>query len=534
MKYESEILYDLMKRDGLLNPSQNNLPYESELKEEYIDSVKGAYPKLTDYQAEWLNYAYNEQPIGAFPYNALSDVTNATIENVVPYAYKSAILKGNTLVNLCDKTKSVISEGGNKNIWRNALFNTNPTQLTVINYTDKVIKFAVHKRTTNDWVSTNGVKANSKLLVNCGTDKYLKDLYGAYGDGWSNTEEDRNILKDGILILEGDHTQEDIPYFEGMKSVQMPVLTTTGKNLCDCDFELGSVDWDTGVKINNDNVVRNTSPIKVDGGDTIYITGKTKHAKDCKYIFEYDENMNFIHRFQNDDGEALVLHEATRYINMRSCDQSVSGDDYVMLPLNEYKNAIMVSNTPTSYEPYKSNILTVNEEVEFRGIGEVKDTLDCLTGELTQRIGEVVLDGSEKWYADGVYFYHNSLKPKNKNIIGDKIKVDKNKNTNPTSTVATFSGGGNLEIFVQGVSTKDEFLNWLSVNKPRFVCELANESVKTVDLTITNQNGESLSKMTPIEGTMNLTTSSDTIAPTFSGEIPVEAITQNLESFIEE
>ena len=49
---------------------------------------------------------------------------------------------------------------------------------------------------------------------------------------------------------------------------------------------------------------------------------------------------------------------------------------------------------------------------------------------------------------------------------------------------------------------------------------------------MTNQNGESLSKMTPIEGTMNLITSSDTIAPTFSGEIPVEAIEQNLESFV--
>ena len=33
---------------------------------------------------------------------------------------------------------------------------------------------------------------------------------------------------------------------------------------------------------------------------------------------------------------------------------------------------------------------------------------------------------------------------------------------------------------------------------------------------------------------MNLETSSDTIHPLFSGEIPVEATTQNLASFIEE
>ena len=57
MKYESEILYDLMKRDGLLNPPQNNLPYESELKEKYVNDLVGAYPNRQDYRAEWLNDA---------------------------------------------------------------------------------------------------------------------------------------------------------------------------------------------------------------------------------------------------------------------------------------------------------------------------------------------------------------------------------------------------------------------------------------------------------------------------------------------
>ena len=64
--------------------------------------------------------------------------------------------------------------------------------------------------------------------------------------------------------------------------------------------------------------------------------------------------------------------------------------------------------------------------------------------------------------------------------------------------------------------------------------ELATESVKTVDLSVSDQNGNKLTKIRPIEGTMNISTSSDTIQPTFSGEIPVEAITQNLASFIKE
>ena len=42
----------------------------------------------------------------------------------------------------------------------------------------------------------------------------------------------------------------------------------------------------------------------------------------------------------------------------------------------------------TPYEPYKSNILTVNEDVTLRSNGNVYDELNLLTGRLTQRIDE--------------------------------------------------------------------------------------------------------------------------------------------------
>ena len=53
----------------------------------------------------------------------------------------------------------------------------------------------------------------------------------------------------------------------------------------------------------------------------------------------------------------------------------------------------------TPYEPHKSNILSTPQDLELRGIGNVKDELNLATGELTQRIGEVVFDGSidEGW-----------------------------------------------------------------------------------------------------------------------------------------
>ena len=66
--------------------------------------------------------------------------------------------------------------------------------------------------------------------------------------------------------------------------------------------------------------------------------------------------------------------------------------------LVEFSNVQLEKGTQaTSYEPFKSNILTVNEPIELRGIGDVQDTLDLMTGELTQRIGKMVIDGREEF-----------------------------------------------------------------------------------------------------------------------------------------
>ena len=58
-QYESEILNKLMERDGFNIPSSVP-PYEAEIKAYLINQVKQAYPKLTDYEAEWLLYNYTK------------------------------------------------------------------------------------------------------------------------------------------------------------------------------------------------------------------------------------------------------------------------------------------------------------------------------------------------------------------------------------------------------------------------------------------------------------------------------------------
>ena len=60
-----------------------------------------------------------------------------------------------------------------------------------------------------------------------------------------------------------------------------------------------------------------------------------------------------------------------------------------------------LGSTATSYEPFKSNILTVNEEVELRGVDDVKDELNLLTGEYTKAIYEYTFTGDEDWQIRG-------------------------------------------------------------------------------------------------------------------------------------
>ena len=94
MKYKSELINEIVENEGHCSPT---LHYESECIGYWIESIRGSYPKLTDYEGEWLNYYLENEGIGKFPYLALNNITSTTVENTVPIQFKSAILKGCTI-----------------------------------------------------------------------------------------------------------------------------------------------------------------------------------------------------------------------------------------------------------------------------------------------------------------------------------------------------------------------------------------------------------------------------------------------------
>lgn len=536
MRYESEVLYDLMKRDGLLNPSQDNLPYESELKEKYVNDVKGAYPKLIDYCAEWLNYAY-ENPIGEFPYETLTNVTEATVNNVVPYAYKSAILTGNTIKRYKNNLFDGLIENGGLSINTGENDDRYPTRGRSINFIkvepNSTITFARN-------LGANGFHVvgynKNKEFVKGFTDVMKANVL----NGKINTTNDIYYIRfyDITPTSESEFGvfQGDVEPTYELTSVKMPVLTTTGKNLLNMnDYSLRYATTFVG---STDNSITFTTT-EAWGGlvyDFFLKPNQTYHIS-----FDSPQTSSELKGF------IRLLNTSSSTIGGQksySFTTDSTGRVRFTLETTTALENVTVSNiqieegsVATPYEPYKTNILTVNEDVELRGVGEVRDTVDLMTGELTQRIGEVVLDGSETWSAngnDGRYFcqkYSNG-KAQSNNVISDKIPTAYTTTSTLKPAMLYITTTGKIQL-ISNFSTSSELKEWLASNPMTVQYELATESVKTVDLNVIDQNGNKLNALRPIEGTMNIRTDGTPIKPTFSGEIPVEAITQNISSFIE-
>ena len=194
----------------------------------------------------------------------------------------------------------------------------------------------------------------------------------------------------------------------------------------------------------------------------------------------------------------------------------------------------------------KTNILTVNEPVELRGIGEVKDELNSLTGEYVRRIGEVVLDGSlraEGMYnhvgkTNGFYFPKNTIQLKSthnedvpKTVICDKFRVTNNEYQwmngvwlDEEFSSATLDGRIAIRLLTTKASTKDEFHQYLSQNPITVYYQLATESVKTVDLSILDQNENKVSSISSFNDTTHITASSETIPPIFEGYLATKEV----------
>lgn len=419
--------------------------------------------------------------------------------NVMDGHVKSAILKGRTLVN-CLNTTSFRNYGNVIAFNLSALNMVKPSTsylMYIIDETNKVGAFYISQNGNNVVIErTDGTKKKITTTENIIIDNQMLYIYPKSNESFADGDEN----KINAMLIEYQDGMEnwDIPYFTGMQSVKMPVLTTTGKNLMS-----SSLRYD--VFLENDGL-ESTFYQDIVSKEFIQVESSTRYAIATFYqgerlepqnifICEYDNGKNFIKRFNATSYGVFATDINTKYIKFSIGGAGIPGDIeerkkiFIELEKTEIK--------PTSYEPYKTNILTVNEDIELRGIGDVQDELNLLTGEVTERIGEIVLDGSDdedygaNWNDDRTAYpiltegIYNNMK------INAAINCDKVKHTSNGiyhSRVNEIAWHANVLVLLisnedtNGGNNVTGLKEYLSKNPITIQYQLATESIKTVDL----------------------------------------------------
>ena len=368
------------------------------------------------------------------------------------------------------------------------------------------------------------------------------------------------ILKGNTLVnlIEGDYTNTDIPYFEGMQSVKMPVLTTTGKNLLDVtilDEESEGSGWSykrqgetmefisDGANAYQMYLRDITSDLinKLKVGKTYTlssdITLLTEAKSSVQIAITYvDGTYDYIESHAN-GSYSIEIKQKIKQIRFRLVGQNSSNASTSHLIVKNIQ--LEESSTPTTYEPYKTNILTTSEEVELRGIGDVKDELNLITGELTQHVGEVVLNGSENWelpnwdsenHLSFIYYFGSRIIGVISKGISDKLPFQSWIDLN-TKDIQGFTYGdagiGSYVVFKINktiVSNLIAFKSWLAQNPIKIQYLNYQESVKTVDLSVVDQDGNN-TKLSTFDDLTHVTLSSEGLIP----EAELEVATKNEE-----
>ena len=419
---------------------------------------------------------------------------------------KSAILTGQTLVNLADYDGY---EYVNYNCFISLKYKATSNIYTIFNYSDKVLQILDE----NDGLLAQP-KANSVELLNSNT---LLKIKGSSGYGWRNNGE----FQKSFIVLEGDYTNQDIPYFEGMQSVKMPVLTTTGKNLFDGELEIGGLSTTNGLP-NNTQLDRHRSK------NYTKVKSSTKYVVYNNYsstvgIREFDKDYNFVSWSSlSSSSNTFTTSNNAKYLKFII----INTNDDNLLQLEE-------GSVATQYEPYKTNILTVNEEVELRGIDDVRDKLDLISGEIIESIGEGVLNGGEEWIFNtpkeqpNHWCFHNDQK-----LAGEKLLIsDRFPQSDIDGDRESIRGGGNF-IFVYISKEKVEgninsFKQWLSQNPIKYQYRKSEKSIKTVDLTVVDQDNQP-TQLGTFENVTHVSLEAENLIP----EVEMEVATNLLEDTV--
>ena len=319
-------------------------------------------------------------------------------------------LKGQTLVNLSPFKEFVFSGSDNSGGYDCAItLQINKSYIMLFDLTNSTSVANTDSIAVRGWLSNGDYREFGRTIKKFDNGRNFVKITSTEGDivklliTCSFATEMKNIM---VIEYQEGMENWDIPYFEGMSSCKMPILSTVGKNLFDINKCI------SGKSIDDNGELINSHPhhyaieefIKIDNTITISVVSEDGAVPDTTNgtrLRFYDKNKKLISSNWFAGGGVQTQG------NRKKRTFTVNGAKYLRLNFSasgggadtsyEAMKTIQIENrsSMTSYEPHKSSILSLPEEVELRGIDDIKDTLDLATGELIQRIDKVVLDGGE-------------------------------------------------------------------------------------------------------------------------------------------
>lgn len=476
-------------------PKISELPLANKLKEEdYIPIVQDGVTKKVkgthfvteeEYSLDAFSptIAANDRTMYKFGEGDTVDFSDSAYDG----AYKSAILKGQTLVNTITNVEGQHTWATVDNITFTHIKDS--VGFSFINYNCSLkpnTKYFI--RFEYDYAGNENLTLQFGFRTNLGAwDSYGTTLTKGVNKATLTTNGTSNnlsvIIMSGqtlesasfgkLMVIEYQEGMEnwDIPYFEGMQSVRMPVLTTTGKNLWNnYTLERGSINHLSG-----DNLNQYTTQTR--SKDYIPIVQNTKYIA-TSYGVDGTTSSDLI-RYYDSEKKFIGTSPNEKSTFLRTVFQ-MDIDNISHIQLEQGAVA-------TPYEPYKSNILSTPSDLELCGIGDVQDTLDLLTGELKENFVAISCNGTEDWRGDSTidnirlaYILPSIREKSGGKVICDKLPTIAN-NSKSVGVRLSTSGGLYVQIDASlGISVKE----WLTSNEINIIYEKRDELkvIKTVDL----------------------------------------------------
>ncbi|MDM0963501.1 BppU family phage baseplate upper protein [Clostridium perfringens] len=476
---------------------------------EFIDGLDGSQdiPGMRMELTELQNGLKSNQSL---EYSGSSITANDTLEGRT----EGMKIKGRTLNNIY-KANNIREDTGGKYILVDTLVKDEPKDRVVyiVNNTNRILLLNVY-RIGGGWDSNPIIRENSISKLDL-TGKKLTGFLGMYDRGWTNSEADKELLRNTCIVLDREESYIPQKYFEGLKSFgesereddkyKISILSN-GKNLFDFTKYKEKIKSIQGVVIKEDGFIADCDNSGAVGNNLLKTTQILKgyFKPNCQYFFDYKVvqegrfNGGFIYNYTDGTTSsckfASQVGKTINYIGFTFGTQAYGGKTIfseIML--------IEGSNKPI-YEPYQSDKKDILIKEPLRSVNDVKDVMYEDNGQVkvNRKVGKYTFTGDEGWtlgtqssgwgeFDDTLVFYLDPFKAKtNTRFICDKFAYKNVVNINEVGIYNNVWGNKPhpvIRIKKSELSTPDleGFKAWLKTNPTTMIYQLTEPTIEIVE-----------------------------------------------------